>query len=144
MRIKIVLLLLLASTCHSQVKTKSPQEIIDEVNAGIDQVSCGISSISNSVVNQLNTQIVEDINRKIKKILEQFNLSCLEGMLNSGFLGLFNIDFDLPNFCELVQDQIGRNREFFEKTENGRSFEEFINTNVEAKNLLKDKIKRKW
>ncbi|MFK5892243.1 MAG: hypothetical protein QM504_03365 [Pseudomonadota bacterium] len=146
-----VLLLLFLSTfmsigfavdnSYQPPKTKSPQEIIDEVNNGIDSVECGINNIAQDAVNIVNTQIVNELNSIIQNVLSSYDLGCIEALLDSGFLGIFNIDFNLPSFCEVVSGAINRNKDSpLFKTNKGKEFKSFIENSVKEKKKVKERI----
>lgn len=140
--IRIVLLLaMIVPLCSYSQIARDYQDIADEVNNAVDDTNCGINSVAQAAVDAVNREIVDEINESIHDILESYNLGCLEGLLDAGFLGIFNISFEIPSFCELVQSQINKNSDdpLF-KSDKGQELKRLIDENVEKKAEFKKKV----
>jgi hypothetical protein len=137
----VLLLAMIVPLCSYSQQTRNFQDVFDEVNNAVDDTNCGVNGVAQAAVDTINREIVDEINESIKNILDSYNLGCLDDLLDAGFLGIFNIDFTIPGFCELVQDQIGKNAiDPLYKTDKGKELKRLIDENVQHKNEFKKKV----
>ena len=78
-----------------EVEHVSPQDVIDEVNRSIDDVSCGIGALSAQANQAIKDDIVNRINAELSNLLAQYDLQCLLDILDFGFGGIFDINLEI-------------------------------------------------
>lgn len=130
------------SSISQEVETISPQDIIDLVNGSIDEVNCGLDTVSAQAQAALQ-QRVDEINETIHDILAQYDLECLERMLHVSFTGIFNINFQLPSLCEIIDDAINSNP-LFPDTPEAKSFQSLIKENIQKKEQFKYDVEKRF
>ncbi len=118
-------------------KIKSTEEIMDEVENGIDNDDCGLRGMTRDLIYAMSEEGKQELNQKINEVLEQYDLQCLSSLLRSGLSSVFPIPEGNFSFCEFALDQI-QNRSLFIQTPQGMK----LRSELEATQKARDAIER--
>lgn len=75
------------------------------------EINCAVHGAGGTITMQLNQDMRQELNEKMRETLELYNLQCLQNMVNLGGLGQLGISWpDLyEEACKAILDQFSQN-----------------------------------